>query len=74
MRILNFGGDYAHERKLQEEKKQNVENSVDTTSVIPEELAKEMGLLPDNTSEEKKEEAQAQEEKETKRGRKNKKV
>lgn len=73
MRILDFGSDYAHERKLREENKKNVKNSTDSTSVIPESIAREMGLLPDNDTEAKTKETQ-EKKKENKRDRKAKEV
>lgn len=76
MRILNYGSDYAHERKLQKEKesKNHVGNSNTSASVIPEEFAGKMEELGHYSSEDKTEtqEKETEEKNETKRGRKQK--
>lgn len=74
MRILNYGSDYAHERKLQKEKesKNHVGNSSTSTSIIPEEFAGKMERFGHNNSEGETEtkEKETEEKNETKRGRK----
>lgn len=74
MRILNYGSDYAHERKLQKEKesKNHVGNSNTSASIIPEEFAGKMEGFGYNNSEDKTEtqEKETEEKNEAKRGRK----
>lgn len=74
MRILNYGSDYAHERKLQkeEENKKNAVNNNTAARIIPEELEREVEGLGHNSSEDeaKTQEKETEEKNEAKRGRK----
>lgn len=74
MRILNYGSDYVHERKLQkkEENKKNAVNSNAAARIIPEELEREVEGFGYNSPEDKAkiQEKETEEAIETKKGRK----